>query len=256
MSATCSLYRATNPDGSTRDIAIGASPDGAPVVVTYEGKTGGAMSASRRPILDATPTPEILKLTIEKDVGELIRSGFVYVGEATIRGNRVTQVATQTAESSDDLHWEVVLPIHSQKLAETLDDISRAVGSCPNDMRQGFTRDEFGVRISVGPNEWSFGHRPSPHGMIDVKTGRGGGTLRTIFGPLPLLILAVIERRYPGHLLVADPDGNQVQFGYNYVAERISGVMPDDILRRLAEHLGLRTPSLSSFSVNSKGFWI
>jgi hypothetical protein len=254
MSGSFSLYRATNPDGSTRDMAIAADPNGGPVVVMYEGKTGGGMSVSRQPISDATP--EKITAAIEKEVGELVRAGYVYVGEATIRGNRVASVATQTAESSDDLHWEVVVPIPPQKLAETLDEMARAMGSWPVDMTQGFSRDEFGIRVTNGRNEWSFGYRASPHGMIDPKTGRGGGSLRAFFGPLPLLVFAVIERRHPGHVVVADTDGNPIEFGYREVSERIAESIPVEVLRNLAERLGLRAPSFSSLSVNSRGFWV
>lgn len=253
MSGPYSLYRATNPDGSTRDVAIAADPNGGPVIVMYEGKTGGGMSVSRRPVPDATP--EKIAATIEKEVEELVRSGYVYVGEATIRGNRVASVATQSTESSDDLHWEVTVPIPPQKLAETLDEIATSMGSWPIDNSQGFIRDEFGIRVTIGPNEWSFGYRPTPHGMIDAKTGRGGGTLRAFFGPLPLLVFAVIEKRLPGHIIVADTGGNQIAFGYREVAERISEAVPDEVLRALAERLGLRAPSLSSFAVNSSGYW-
>lgn len=253
MNGRYTLYRATNPDGSTRDVAIGMSPDGKPRAVILEGKTGGSLTVTLVPNESADFAAAESKVT--ERVESLLKAGYVRVGDAVVRDRRIVTVDTQGPANEEDFHWEVMTPVPAGGFLDAMIQVANGLGEHPLPGTR-VTRDDLGITVIRAEHAWSFGHRPSSDGTIDARTGRGGGTIAAHHGPIPVLVLAAVARRLPGHFKAADNAGEEIGLGFGDLAKHLGDRIAFDVLRQIAERVGLRTPGLSSYSVKSTGMWI
>jgi len=257
MSGQYELYRASYPDGSTRDCAIGHDPDGTPAVLVYTGKTGGSLRMERRnvslPDNDGRTQHELIDASIKDEAEKLVANEFVYIGVATIVDRRVTSIASQGDGDVNDLHWEQQIKLSKNENVQLFDFLREALGNAPlPGSRVRF--DDKGLLLESGRHTWRLGPEPSPDGVFNPSGNRGGGTIRSALGVLPALILASINRRHPGMIVASKNDGNQVSLRLRDVFTEY-GVGDSTVIRNLAVRLDLCVPALSFETVKANGFW-
>jgi len=251
MNGRYDLYRAKNPDGSTRDALVGPDPEHSDRVLVLSGKSGKNLTVQTVPVPDGSSQDA----QIQSKVQEFVNDGYVRVGVADVVDRRVSAVHHLLGDDTV-VDWELAKPLTPSEFAEFLRFVSEALGDEPIP-GQMLTRDDHGLMLSLGQVSWSFGTRPTPDGTIDAKNGRGGGRVSRHHGPVPLLVLATLAHRYSGRLVLADKDGNQYgRFGYREIRELATGQVSQELFARLAENLSIKLPAFSSLPIESTGMFI
>jgi hypothetical protein len=247
------LYRITDPDGSSRDRALGAAPDGSHQIVIWEGRTGRRMKLKLVP-LDADDTATALN----NCRAEAQRDGYYYVGPATVFERHILPIPRSAASGGSEplLLWELVAPILATELTPCLQAIARTLpphlgGVC--ELRQC----DAGLAIHLERETWSIGAGTSSDGHIDSQTGRGGGCVHTHNGPMPFLVLASLAQRFPKRLAFADNHGTELDLlDPLQLRALIDGRIDRECLERWLIDQNLRLPSLADFPIHSGGMWL
>lgn len=247
------LYRITDPDGGSRDRALGAAPDGSRQIVIWEGRSGRRMKLRLVP-LDALDTDAAL----EDSRAEAQRDGYQYVGPVTVFERHILPIPERPGSGATEplLFWELAVPILPTELTPSLQAIARTLplhlgGVC--ELREGDT----GLSIHLERHTWSIGTGVTGDGRIDALTGRGGGCVHTHHGPLPLLVLASLALRFPRWLAFADNHGTALDLiEPAQLRALIDGRIERELLERWLIDQGLRIPSLADFPIRTGGMWL
>lgn len=249
----CELYRITDPDGGSRDRAIGHAPDGSKQLVIWEGRTGRRMKLKLMPLgADDTGT------ALDRCLRETQAEGYYYVSQVTLVERRILplQPVPEARDHMPLLLWELVQPIAGGALIPALHAIAQTLplhlgGMC--ELRKG----DQGIAIHLERETWAIGAGVTGDGHIDAETGRGGGCVHAHHGSLPLLVLASLARHFPQCLGFADDQGTELDLLDPAVLRAlIDGRIAREPLERWLVDQGLRLPTLADFAIRSGGMWL
>lgn len=243
------LYRYQNPDGTSKDWAIGDGGDGN--IYVYFGKTGKKLRVAVIP--PARFAKRTLAEEIERRIEEQTRDGYQYISRARIIDGLVTSVTTDPALAP--IEWDMTQKIDLDQLRLKLHEIAAALGDNPYP-GLAMTLTEDAILLKNGNRSWQFGVSESLDGGIKRSTGRGGGRVLPEHGPIPLLVLMSIAASFPGTFVFGDDTGNTVSLRLSEDEPRFA---PNRVVfskvRAAAAKLGIVAPSLSELNVRSTGVW-
>lgn len=254
----CRLYRYRNPDGSTKDWAIGEFMGN---ICVFFGKTGA--SRLRRHNIPPEKHVATAAKEIERRIDEQLRQGYEYVGEARVRleargGGALLGIEEDQRLKAGSLHWELATACTSAEARRAFQTIAADLGAAPHPA-VSVEASEQGLEVAVTGQKWAFGFSPSPHGHVNESSGRGGGSIPVQYGALPVLVVLAFGRLVGRRITFANDAGEHIDVKINgdlpWLAP--SATMSQADVRALAIKLGLIAPSLSELKLPQPavGFW-
>lgn len=190
-------FRYQHDDGSSKDWAVGI--DAGAVRIRY-GATG---QTARLRVVPSEKCRGDARGELQIRIREKVRKGYVELGEAVVDRGRLKATPVRTQRI---LFWETRTPVDKHAL---LDRLAWAVERADAD-EFGYAvtwTPETGVTCVFNQSTWSLGYGPDG-GLND--DGRGGGQVLPEHGPLPILLLMVLARAFPGAIVFANDKAEAV----------------------------------------------
>jgi len=238
------LFRKPNKSGGTKDWAIGINGDQLRVRHCTTGST-----ASLR-VIESAGVAQSLETEMASRIDKKRKEGYEHIGEAVISKGRL--VETPSESSSGDLFWESKQLLNKDIvmafLRDTVQQLEPLVGKdIKFSAKTGLT-----VTTPLG-TPWRFGYG-TDGGLQD--TGRGGGSIYSHFGPLPVLILMAFQAAFKTAVVIIDKENTvvdlKVSVDNSYLA---TGHATHDTITDFGAALGLCRKPISVSDPAQPGMW-
>lgn len=195
-------FRFQNPDGSSKDWAIGLAED-EDIRIRY----GAKGRTVRLHTLAKEACSSGVQAEIAARINRNVRKGYVELGEATVNGRGRLEAVVAPPAPVRLLDWELRTPVDRGDVLHCLRWIFERMEPLTAHTDVEFIDDQ-GLRGGADEASWSIGYGPGG-GLGD--DGRGGGQLSPEQGALPVLVLLVLEREFPGAVAFADERAKAVK---------------------------------------------
>jgi len=242
------LLRKASDSGGTKDWAVGVSSDG--TLMIRFGKTDANARLSEVPMerCRSSPAEELVRR-----LGKKIQEGYEEVGQAKVNTRGRLEVLNTSDDLKVGLYWDVSTPIIIDDLSSFISNMVTDLGDVPG---ADIQRLDDSVTLSVTvDNRARFVFGVNDHGGLS-QNGRGGGVITADHGPIPILVLMALIRRFPENISVGDHEGNPVDLVISKSNPYLESSMYSiDELRDIGSRLQLCMQKIRVSSDNAAGLW-
>jgi predicted DNA-binding WGR domain protein len=192
------LFRKPNNSGGTKDWAVGINGDQLRVRHCTTGSTANLR------VIESASVAQSLEAEMANRVDKKRKEGYEHVGEAVISKGRL--VETSSDSSSGNLFWEIKQPLNKDTVMAFLRETAQQLESLVGKDVKFTAKTGLSVTTPLG-TAWRLGYSIDG-GLQD--TGRGGGSIYSHYGPLPVLILMAFQAAFKTAVVIIDKENNVV----------------------------------------------